>query len=111
MNFGKLQRFWDRTERLRIVFEKHRTLLSLSATILSCGAAWAGYQARVNHQRKLEEQLSKITAEIQKEQLQLQQQQQQSNDLSVSPTSLVAMQQSNNNAVLKASLSDKRYVC
>ncbi len=49
------------------MFESHRTFLSLSATLLSCLAAWLGYEARVRHQRKLEEQLLSINRELQRD--------------------------------------------
>lgn len=52
--------FLKRKERLQVLFERHRTLLSLSATILSCLAALAGYQSRRIHQERLERRLSEI---------------------------------------------------
>ena len=112
---SRWQRILEQKETIRIIFEKHRTFLSLSATILSCGAAWAGYQARVNHQSKLENQLAKITEEIQKEQLQLQNSSavnvgSSATSTASASTAIVAIQQTNKNDLLKASLSDKRYV-
>lgn len=57
-------------ERVRAIFEKHRTFLSLSATIASCAAAWLGYQARVRHQHKLEEQLQQLSRDLKTDQQQ-----------------------------------------
>lgn len=60
--------FLERKERVRIVFERHRTFLSLSATILSCLAAIVTYQSRRMHQQKLESQLERIQRELEMEQ-------------------------------------------
>ena len=52
---------------MKDVFENHRTFLSLSATVLSCVAAWLGYQARVSHQKRLEAQLSSINEDLRRD--------------------------------------------
>jgi hypothetical protein len=47
-------------EKLKIIIETNRIFFTVSCTILSCGAAWAGYSARLRHQKKLEEKLGEI---------------------------------------------------
>ncbi len=59
----------QRVEQVRSIFEKHKTLISLTATLGSTLAAFAGYQARQSHMKKLEEQLQEIrgTLHVEKE--------------------------------------------
>eukprot|EP00762_Andalucia_godoyi_P003121 ANDGO_01085.mRNA.1 hypothetical protein len=49
---------------VQAVFERHKTFISISATVLSSLAAWAGYTARVSHQRSLEEKIHTLSTEI-----------------------------------------------
>jgi hypothetical protein len=48
-------------------FERHRTFLSISATLLSCAAGWFGYESRVRHQNRLEQQLQHISQELKRD--------------------------------------------
>eukprot|EP00002_Diphylleia_rotans_P037258 TRINITY_DN8303_c0_g1_i1.p1 TRINITY_DN8303_c0_g1~~TRINITY_DN8303_c0_g1_i1.p1 ORF type:complete len:321 (-),score=86.54 TRINITY_DN8303_c0_g1_i1:75-1037(-) len=47
-------------EFLRDTFEHHRVFLTISSTLLSCGAAWLGYVSRQVHMTNLEWQLGEI---------------------------------------------------
>lgn len=49
------------------LFERHRTFLSISTTLLSCAAGWFGYESRVRHQNRLEQQLQHISQELKRD--------------------------------------------
>lgn len=50
----------DTYTSLKDVFERHKVVLTLVASLGSAGAAWAGYSARQLHQRKVEARLDTI---------------------------------------------------
>ncbi|KAJ7562736.1 hypothetical protein O6H91_03G082300 [Diphasiastrum complanatum] len=45
---------------IKDVFEGHRVAFTIGASVLSAGAAWAGYVGRQVHQQKVEERLNSI---------------------------------------------------
>ncbi|KAH7331286.1 hypothetical protein KP509_20G024600 [Ceratopteris richardii] len=45
---------------IKDVFERHKVVLTLAASLASAGAAWAGYTARQIHQKRVEARLDTI---------------------------------------------------
>eukprot|EP00250_Pteridium_aquilinum_P011396 c20037_g2_i1 orf=192-683(+) len=50
----------DTYSSLKDVFERHKVVLTLAASLASAGAAWAGYTARQVHQKRVEARLDTI---------------------------------------------------
>jgi hypothetical protein len=62
-----MSKYVTKVKQVKDTFESYRTFVSLSATVLSCAAAWLGYQARVTHQERLENQLTSINEELKRD--------------------------------------------
>lgn len=60
------RQFGDACNSLQRFYERRQTLITVSATLASCLAAWWTYQSRSAHQRALEEQLRQIHADLEK---------------------------------------------
>lgn len=60
------QQFVAACNELQRFYERRQTLITVSATLASCLAAWWTYQSRVLHQRALEEQLRRISEDLAK---------------------------------------------
>ncbi|MCO5552936.1 hypothetical protein L7F22_006456 [Adiantum nelumboides] len=50
----------DTYSSLKDIFERHKVVLTLAASLGSAGAAWAGYTARQLHQKRVEARLDTI---------------------------------------------------
>lgn len=60
------QRFWDAANATQAFYERRQTLITVSATLASCAAAYWTYLSRVAHQRQLEQQIAAIHANLEK---------------------------------------------
>jgi len=60
------QRLLDACNATQRFYERRQTLITVTATLASCLAAWWTYQSRVMHQRALEEQLRRIHDDLEK---------------------------------------------
>ena len=63
---GVFERFVAVTNETQRFYERRQTLITVTATLASCVAAWWTYSSRVTHQRALEEQLGRIQADLEK---------------------------------------------
>ncbi|KAJ1622300.1 hypothetical protein T492DRAFT_1063420 [Pavlovales sp. CCMP2436] len=61
---GYSQKVLDAANATQRFYERRQTLITVTATLASCLAAWWTYTSRVVHQRALEEQLARIHADL-----------------------------------------------
>ena len=63
---GLFERVVAASNETQRFYERRQTLITVTATLASCLAAWWTYTSRVMHQRALEEQLRRIQEDLEK---------------------------------------------